>query len=110
MMQGSIPSITKGRMALFLGGDEMLNLLDDRPPGRAMVIFVIFTIIFQIFMQGLKKLKTQNLKSVSMYAQNLRTTLVNNVLNIYGLVFFLALNLFSSSLLMDGSVQYDFSY
>ena len=84
-MQGSIPSITKGRMALFLGGADMLTLLDDRPPGRAMVNFVIFTIIFQ-------------------------TTLENNVLNIYGLVFFLALNLFSSSLLMDGSVQYDFSY
>ena len=76
MMQGSIPSITKGRMALFLGGADMLKILDDRPPGRAMVNFVIFTIIFQIFMQGLKKLKTQNLQSVSMYAPNLRTTLV----------------------------------
>ena len=95
MIQGTIPSITKGGFALFLGGDDMLKVLDDRPPGRATVNLVIFAIIFQIFMRGIKKLKTQKLQSVSMYAQNLRSTLVNNVLNIYGLVFLLALNLFA---------------
>ena len=95
MIQGSIPSITKGGLALFLGGDDMLKVLDDRPPGRATVNLVIFAIMFQIFMRGIKKLKTQKLQSVSMYAQNLRSTLVNNVLNIYGLVFLLALNLFA---------------
>ena len=93
MLQGSIPSITKGGLALFLGGDDMLKVLDDRPPGRVVFNLVIFSIIFQIIMRGIKTLKTQNLQSISTYAQNLRATLVNNVLNIYGLFFLLALNL-----------------
>ena len=95
MLQGSIPSITKGGFALFLGGDDMLKILEDRPPGRAMVNLVIFTIIFQIFMRGIRKLKTQKLKSLSAYAHKLRSTMVNYVVNIYGLIFLLAVNLFS---------------
>ena len=93
MLHGSIPIITKGGFALFLGGDHMLRVLDDRPPGRVVFNLVIFSIIFQIIMRGINTLKTKNLQSISTYAQNLRATLVNNVLNIYGLVFLLALNL-----------------
>ena len=91
MLQGSIPSITKGGFALFLGGDDMLKILEDRPPGRAMVNLVIFTIIFQIVMRGIRKLKTQKLKS----QHKLRSTMVNYVVNIYGLIFLLAVNLLS---------------
>ena len=92
MMQGSVPIITKGGFALFLGGQKMLEILEDRPPGRAMFHLVIFTFIIQVFMWGLKKYKTQHLQSVSSYAQSLRITLVNNVLNIYGLIVLLLIN------------------
>ena len=92
-MYGSVPIITKGDFALFLGGQKMLENLEDRPPGRAMILLLIFTIIFQVFMWGLKKYKTQHLQSVSSYAQSLRITLVNNVLNIYGLIFSLVVSI-----------------
>ena len=92
MMMGLVPIITKGSFALFLGGEKMLHILDDRPPGRSTVNFLIFTIIFQIFIRGMKKYKTHHLQEVDTYAQSLRTTLVNNVLNIYGLVVLLVGN------------------
>ena len=92
MMLGVVPIITKGSFALFLGGEKMLRILDDRSPGRSTVNFLIFTIIFQILIGGLKKYKTYHLQEVSTYAQSLRTTLVNNVLNIYGLVVLLVGN------------------
>ena len=86
MMLGVVPIITKGSFALFLGCEKMLRILYDRSPGRSTVNFLIFTIIFQIFIRGMKKYKTYHLQEVSAYAQSLRTTLVNNILNIYGLV------------------------
>ena len=88
---GLVP-IIKGSFALFHGGEKMLNILDDRPPGRSTVNFLIFTIIFQIFIRGMNNYKTYHLQEVSTYAQNLRPTLVNNVLNIHGLVVLLVGN------------------
>ena len=90
-MMGLVP-IIKGSFPLFHGGEKMLNILDDRQPGRSTVKFLIFTIIFQIFIRGMKKYKTYHLQEVSTFAQNLRPTLVNNFLNIYGLVLLLVGN------------------
>ena len=86
MILGTVPLLTKGPFALFLGGEIMLDILDDGPPGKAGLLLIIFTVIFQVFISVFKKYKNNN------YAQNLRKSLVENVLNIYGLVVILVFN------------------
>ena len=101
MMRGSVPLLTKGPFALFLGGDKMFDILGDGTPGKAARHLIIFTIIFQIIISVYKRYKNKKLERVTYYAQNLRRSLVENVLNIYGLV----LILFSSTITLIGVLR-----
>ena len=92
MLQGSVPFLTKGSFALFLGDTEVLGMLEDRPPGRALIYVMVLSITFQVTMRVLKKFHTHAPQSICSYNQNLRGTFVNNVLNIYGLAALLAIN------------------
>ena len=89
MINGSVPLLTKGPFALFLGGEKMLDILGDGTPGNAALHLIIFTIIFQIFISVFKNLKQEIGTS---YVQYLRRSLVENVLNIYSLVLILIFN------------------
>ena len=93
MMRGTIPLITKGPFSLFLGGEQMLEILGDEPPGRAAIYLLIFTIIFQIFISTYKNYKNKQLQFVTNYAQNLRRSIVENVLNIYSIILILLFNI-----------------
>ena len=86
MVLGTMPVLTKGPVSLFLGGEEIMDLLGDEDPGKALFHLCIFSIIFHTTNSLYKKYKNRKLHSVTDYAQSLRTTLVNNVLNVYGLV------------------------
>ena len=92
MMFGTIPFLTKGPICLFLGGEEIIDSLGDEDPGKALLHLCVFSIFFQIFNSIYKKIKTDKLQSVNDYAQSLRTTIVNNVSNIYGLLFLFCVN------------------
>ena len=86
MYRGEVPFLTKGDFALFLGGDRVLGKLEDRSPGQALVYVIIVSFIFQVSIFSLKKYKTNLLRSENSYAHSLRMALVNNVLNVYGLI------------------------
>ena len=92
-MLGTIPLLTKGPISLFLGGEEIIDSLCDEVPGKALLHLCVFSIFFQIFNSVYKKMKNERLHSVNDYAQSLRTTIVNNVINIYGLVIIFCGNL-----------------
>ena len=92
MVLGTMPVLTKGPISLFLGGEEMIAVLGDEDPGKAAFYLCIFSVMFHITNSIYKKYKNRKLRSVTDYAQSLRTTLVNNVLNVYGLVLLIFCN------------------
>ena len=85
--------LTKGTFALFLGCEKMLNILGDQPPGKALLHITLFTVIFQLYVFLYKRCKTKQHKLDNNYIQNLRITLVENILNIYGLGALIAINI-----------------
>ena len=95
MIQGTVPFLTNGAFALFLGDPQMVSTIEDRPPGRALPNLMIISIIFQVLMWCLKGYYIHCLQPLCTYAQSLRTTLVNGVVNIYGLISLLLINVFT---------------
>jgi hypothetical protein len=83
MIQGSLPLLTKGPLALFYGGNQIINDLSEKSPGRGFLILVMCSAIFQIFLSILKQTKSRNLKT---YLYNLTKSLVENVVNMYGII------------------------
>ena len=92
MMFVTIPLLTKGPISLFLGGEEIMDVLGDEDPGKALFHLCIFSVIFQTSNSVYKKYRNRKLHSVTDYTQSLRTTFVNNVLNVYGLVLLIFCN------------------
>ena len=92
MVLGTMPVLTKGPISLFLGGEGIIDILGDEDPGKAAFYLCIFSVMFHITKSIYKKYKNRKLLSVTDYAQSLRTTLVNNVLNVYGLVLLIFCN------------------
>ena len=85
MMLGNCPVLTKGPISLFLGGEEIMDRLGDDVPGKAVLHLCLFSLFFMICNSVYKKIKTEKLNSVNDYALSLRATIVNNVINMYGL-------------------------
>ena len=93
MLQGNVPWLTKGPLALFLGGEKMLDILDDGKPGLALPYLILFCFVFQLSVIVYRRIRKKQLKSTSTYAQDLRKSLVENVLNIYSLFFIIFCNI-----------------
>ena len=55
MLFGSVPLLTRGPLAVFLGGEKMLNILADAPPGKALLHLSVFTFVFQVCISTYKK-------------------------------------------------------
>lgn len=92
MVFGTMPILTKGPFSPFLGGEEIIDALGDEAPGKAAFYLCILSVIFHITNSVYKKYKNRKLHLATDYAQTLRTTLVNNVLNVYGLVLLIFCN------------------
>ena len=71
----------------------MLNILGDEPPGKALLHITLFTVICQQCIFLYKRCKTKQHKLDNNYTQNLRITLVENILNIYGLGALIAISI-----------------
>ena len=93
MYNGTMPLFTKGPLALFYGGEEILSELSDKTAGNGLPILLIATIMFQLSMYIYEKYHMRQLQNMTVYVKNLRTTLVKNVLNVYGVVLLLFFNL-----------------
>ena len=93
MIIGSVPLLTKGPFALFLGGEKMLDILDDGNPGNALPYLILFSLLFQMCTFSYKFIRNRQQESFTKYAQYLRKSLVENVLNIYSVIFILFCNI-----------------
>ena len=69
------------------GGEEILPLLSKDPAPKEIPILLVFSVIFQLSLFFMKKMQSR--KRGSNYITDLRRTLVENVLNTWGLLIIL---------------------
>ena len=84
--------LTKGPLVTFYGGQDLLEEVSDDPPGRSLSILMVSSLAFQL---GLFIFKWNFSRKIQNYAINLKAILVNNVLNIYGLLIIMIISLIS---------------
>ena len=82
--------VTKGPFALFYGGDEIIPQLSEDFPDWGIPILTFVSVTFQVCLYLFKYLKSRKL---NMYAHNLRIIMVENVLNMYEIVFIILISI-----------------
>ena len=82
MWLGHLPVMTKGPFALTYGGQEILPLLSTEPPPRGVAFFVVGCILWHCIL-FIIKIKIQKNSS---YISNLKNAMVENVVNVYGII------------------------
>ena len=83
MYHGQLPLLTKGPFSILYGGEQIIPELSKQSPGRGIPVLFIGSAIFQISLYILKQYKS---KKLQIYSQVLTKTLVENVLNMYGIM------------------------
>ena len=92
MSLGHLPLLTKGPFALFFGGDKIVGDLSEESPGRGMPFLLLGSAMFQIFLYVMRKAKSRKLRT---YTHTLKRVLVENVLNIYGIIIIIFITIMS---------------
>ena len=95
MYLGSLPVLTKGPFALMFGGSDILPHLSQLPPGRGLPVLILISTLFHASLFCVKKLRKNN----NNYMSNLRSTLVENVSNVYGFISTIVISVFSIGLI-----------
>ena len=90
MYTGRVPLLTKGPLVTFYGREELLEEVSADPPGQALTVLLVSSLAFQVV---LFLFKWNFSRKIENYALNLKATLVNNVLNIYGLLIIIMISL-----------------
>lgn len=83
--------LNKGPFALFYGGNQIIPQLSENSPIKMYALFLC-SAIFQVSLYILKHSKSRKLNT---YKNNLIKTLVENVLNIYGIVVLIIISMAS---------------
>ena len=96
--------LTKGPFSLFYGGEQIINQLSKKSPGRGIPVLLIGSVMFQISFYILKTSKSRKLR---MYTHNLTRSLVENVLNMYGIMVIIIMSIISAvySILHHWSIE-----
>ena len=84
MYLGVTPLLTRGPFAMMYGGEAIFDQLSPLPPARGVHVLCFVSIIFQIFLYSIKKVKSKE-EGVG-YLKQLKKNLVDNVVNVYSLV------------------------
>ena len=88
MYQGELPLLTKGPFSIFYGGEEIIPHLSKISAGRGFIVLIMCSAIFQISV--LKQSKSRKLQG---YSQVLTRTMVQNVLNMYGIMVIISISI-----------------
>ena len=92
MYNGRLPLLTKGPLVTFYGRQDLLEEVSDDQTGKSLTILAFSSLTFQL---ALFIFKWNFSRKIQNYALNLKATLVNNVLNIYGLLIITMISLIS---------------
>ena len=105
MFQGRSPFFTKGPLALFYGGKDILSELSDEQPGDGLHNLLLISIIFQLSMYLYEKYRKRQLQKVADYLRNLRASTVKNILNVYGVVLLIIFNILAFLFLVSHNLR-----
>ena len=90
MYRGSVPLLTKGPLVTFYGREQLLQLVSQGAPGKSLSILLLSSLLFQVFLILFKIFYS---RKITNYPLQLRATLVEGVLNIYGLLIIIIMSL-----------------
>ena len=90
MYSGRVPLLTKGPLVMFYGRSELVEEVSPDPPGQSLTFLFLSSLAFQVL---LFLFKWNFSRKIQNYALDLKATLVNNVLNIYGLLIIMIISL-----------------
>ena len=82
MWLGHLPLLTKGGVALMLGGKDIIPLLSEDAPSRSQLLVQLCSAFFQLFIYCYKKIMFRKLVS---YTFQLQKTVFESSFNLYGL-------------------------
>ena len=91
MFYGLLPLLTKGPFALFYGGESIIGSLSEESPGRGTLNLILGSALFQISLFCMRQAKSRKLN----YTHSLPKILVENILNIYGIIVIIIISLVS---------------
>ena len=91
MYYGFLPLLTKGPFALFYGGESIIGSLSEESPGRGTLNLMLGSVLFQISLFCMRQAKSRKLE----YTHSLLKILVENILNIYGIIVIILISLVS---------------
>ena len=94
MYQEKLPMLTKGPFALFYGGEGIQTELSDKSPGRGVPLLIVLSAVLQVSLYILKSARSRN---KMMYFHNLTKSLVENVLNMYGIIVIIFISIICSA-------------
>ena len=89
MYLGDVPLLTKGPLVTFYGRAELLKEVSPGAPGRSLTILLLSSLLFQAVLFIFKWFCARKIRN---YTLELKATLVNNVLNIYGLLILITIS------------------
>ena len=89
MYLGDVPLLTKGPLVTFYGGAELLKEVSPGAPGKSLTILLLSSLLFQAVLFIFKWFCARKIRN---YTLELKATLVNNVLNIYGLLILITIS------------------
>ena len=89
MYMGDVPLLTKGPLVTFYGGAELLKEVSPGAPGKSLTILLLSSLLFQAVLFIFKWFCARKIRN---YTLELKATLVNNVLNIYGLLILITIS------------------
>lgn len=92
MYRGSAPLLTKGPLVTFYGREHLLQVVSQGAPGKSLSILLLSSLLFQVLLIIFKRVYS---RKITNYPLQLRATLVQGVLNIYGLLIIIIISLTS---------------
>ena len=92
MYHGRVPLLTKGPLVKFYGRQQLLEEVSDDPPGQSLTVLMLSSLTFQLL---LFLFKWNFSRKIQNYTLSLKASLVNSVLNIYGLLIIMMISLIS---------------
>ena len=81
MALGKLPPLTRGPMAMFYGGEQIMADLSEQSAGNHFAIFCTASVVFQVSMLIFKSLKMRRISTRKV----LREAIVSNFLNVFNL-------------------------
>ena len=78
--------LSKGSMAMYYGGEEILPKLSDLPASPFSPAFMGFSMLFQLSFIVFKKLKFRKVSDISNYHNQLANTILSGFSNVYNIL------------------------